>query len=115
MSTDNRADLDPAELHRMATKIALSYARCHNETIDAFPNLFRTAYQGLLSCTEPVQSAKGASAKGAGAKSLNAKVMGKKLNGHAKASATAGAHRNGKATNGYARTSRTDGSTRRFR
>jgi len=105
MSTDNRADLDPAELHRMATKIALSYARCHNETIDAFPNLFRTAYQGLLSCTEPAQSAKGTSAKGAG----------KKLNGHAKAPATATSHRNGKAANGYARTSRPDGSARRYR
>jgi len=50
MSTSDRADL-----HRMATKIALSYAHCHNETFDAFPNLFRTAYHGLLSCTQPTQ------------------------------------------------------------
>src|SRR4051794_19544564 len=49
MSTSDRADL-----HRMATQIALSYARCHNETFDAFPALFRTAYHGLLSCTQPV-------------------------------------------------------------
>jgi len=50
MSTSERADL-----HRMATKIALSYARCHNEAFDAFPTLFRTAYHGLLSCTEQGQ------------------------------------------------------------
>ena len=48
MSTSDRADL-----HRMATQIALSYARCHNETFDAFPTLFQTAYHGLLSCTQP--------------------------------------------------------------
>jgi hypothetical protein len=48
MSTSDRADL-----HRMATQIALSYARCHNETFDAFPALFQTAYHGLLSCTQP--------------------------------------------------------------
>ena len=46
MSTSDRADL-----HRMATQIALSYARCHNETFDAFPTLFQTAYHGLLSCS----------------------------------------------------------------
>ena len=115
MSTDNRADIDPADLHRMATKIALSYARCHNETIDAFPNLFRTAYQGLLSCTEAGQSANGAPSKSAGAKGLNARGAGKKLNGHAKAPATAAAHRNGKATNGYARTAQPNGSARRYR
>jgi hypothetical protein len=50
MSTSDRADL-----HRMATQIALSYARCHNETFDAFPALFQTAYHGLLSCTQPLQ------------------------------------------------------------
>ena len=50
MSTSDRA-----ELHRMATQIALSYARCHNETFDAFPALFQTAYHGLLSCTQPEQ------------------------------------------------------------
>ena len=50
MSTSDRADL-----HRMATQIALSYARCHNETFDAFPTLFETAYHGLLSCTQPLQ------------------------------------------------------------
>jgi hypothetical protein len=44
---------DRADLHRMATQIALSYARCHNETFDAFPALFQTAYHGLLSCTQP--------------------------------------------------------------
>jgi hypothetical protein len=49
MSTSDRADL-----YRMATQIALSYARCHNETFDAFPALFHTAYHGLLSCTQPV-------------------------------------------------------------
>jgi len=49
MSTSDRADLQ-----RMATQIALSYARCHNETFDAFPALFRTAYHGLLSCTQPI-------------------------------------------------------------
>ncbi|UEM21959.1 hypothetical protein JL100_004110 [Skermanella mucosa] len=52
MSISQRADI-----HRMATKIALSYARSHNETFDAFPQLFRTAYHGLLSCTEPPQDA----------------------------------------------------------
>ena len=51
MSTSDRADL-----HRMATQIALSYARCHNETFDAFPALFQTAYHSLLSCsTQPLQ------------------------------------------------------------
>jgi len=50
MSTSDRADL-----HRMETQIALSYARCHNETFDAFPTLFQTAYHGLLSCTLPLQ------------------------------------------------------------
>ncbi|UEM04591.1 hypothetical protein JL101_003865 [Skermanella rosea] len=52
MSISERADI-----HRMATKIALSYARSHNETFDAFPQLFRTAYHGLLSCAEPPQEA----------------------------------------------------------
>lgn len=50
MSISERADI-----HWMATKIALSYARSHNETFDAFPQLFRTAYHGLLSCAEPPQ------------------------------------------------------------
>jgi hypothetical protein len=50
MSTSERADL-----HRMATKIALSYARCHNETFEAFPALFQTAYHGLLSCSQSAQ------------------------------------------------------------
>ncbi|WP_158043968.1 hypothetical protein [Skermanella pratensis] len=52
MSISERADI-----HRMATKIALSYARSHNETFDAFPQLFRTAYHGLLSCAEPPREA----------------------------------------------------------
>jgi len=58
MSTSERADL-----HRMATKIALSYARCHNETFEAFPSLFHTAYHGLLSCTEAMQQEPARSAK----------------------------------------------------
>jgi hypothetical protein len=62
MSTSERADL-----HRMATKIALSYARCHNETFEAFPSLFHTAYQGLLSCTETMQQEPARSVKQAAA------------------------------------------------
>ena len=58
MSTSDRADL-----HRMATQIALSYARCHNETFDAFPALFQTAYHGLLSCTQPLQQEQAPPAK----------------------------------------------------
>src|SRR5690349_24399927 len=58
MSTSDRADL-----HRMATQIALSYARCHNETFDAFPTLFQTAYHGLLSCTQPETQEPARSAK----------------------------------------------------
>jgi hypothetical protein len=58
MSTSDRADL-----HRMATQIALSYARCHNETFDAFPALFQTAYHGLLSCTQSVQQEQALPAK----------------------------------------------------
>ncbi|EWY41254.1 hypothetical protein N825_31600 [Skermanella stibiiresistens SB22] len=45
--------IERAEIHRMATKIALSYARSHNETFEAFPSLFKTAYHGLLSCSHP--------------------------------------------------------------
>jgi hypothetical protein len=62
MSTSDRADL-----HRMATQIALSYARCHNETFDAFPTLFQTAYHGLLSCTQPAQQEPARPAKKAAA------------------------------------------------
>ena len=62
MSTSDRADL-----HRMATQIALSYARCHNETFDAFPALFQTAYHGLLSCTQPLQQEPARPAKKAAA------------------------------------------------
>jgi hypothetical protein len=58
MSTSDRADL-----HRMATQIALSYARCHNETFDAFPALFQTAYHGLLSCSQPAKQEPAAPAK----------------------------------------------------
>ncbi len=49
--------VDRTEMHRMATKIALSYARCHKEKFDAFPRLFHTAYQGLMSCATPQPAA----------------------------------------------------------
>jgi hypothetical protein len=58
---------DRADLHRMATQIALSYARCHNETFDAFPTLFQTAYHGLLSCSQPLQREQAPTAKKAAA------------------------------------------------
>jgi len=58
---------DRADLHRMATQIALSYARCHNETLDAFPTLFQTAYHGLLSCGQPARQEPVPPAKKAGA------------------------------------------------
>lgn len=61
MNTSDRADL-----HRMATQIALSYARCHNETFDAFPALFQTAYHGLLSCTQPMAQEQARPVKKAG-------------------------------------------------
>jgi hypothetical protein len=62
MNTSDRADL-----HRMATQIALSYAHCHNETFDAFPALFQTAYHGLLSCTQPMEQEQARPVKKAGA------------------------------------------------
>jgi hypothetical protein len=48
---------DRTEIHRMATKIALSFARGQNQPFDAFPMLFRVALNGLLSCTVPPPTA----------------------------------------------------------
>jgi len=96
MSTDSSADPQRTDLHRLATKIALSYARCHNESLDAFPSLLRTAYHGLLSCTESRQVAK-PPAKGV-----------RNSNGHAKAGASAkvSAKRNGAGFDGHGRGTR---------
>ena len=98
MNTDSSADPQQADLHRLATKIALSYARCHNESLDAFPNLLRTAYHGLLSCTQTGQAAKNVAAK------TPAKGA-RKSNGHAKvtASAKAPGKRNGSGLDGHGR------------
>jgi hypothetical protein len=99
MNTDSSADQQRTDLHRLATQIALSYARCHNESLDAFPNLLRTAYHGLLSCTQQTgQAAKNAAA--------NTPAKGaRKSNGHAKlaASAKAPGKRNGSGLDGQGR------------
>jgi len=101
MNTDSSADPQQADLHRLATKIALSYAHCHNESLDAFPALLRTAYHGLLSCTQTGQAAKNAAAK--------PPTKGvRKSNGYAKIATAAKApgKRNGSGLDGHRRGAR---------